>query len=56
MQADERMGQGEWPAVLRYDFARNTFGSAQQAVGQHMSAQWPRICCDRRGAPEISRR
>jgi predicted permease len=36
VQADERMGQGEWPAVLRYDFARNTFGSAQQAVGQHM--------------------
>jgi len=36
VQADERMGQDEWPAVLRYDFARNTFGSAQQAVGQHM--------------------
>lgn len=35
VQGDERMGQGEWPAVLRYDFARNTFGSAQQAVGQH---------------------
>jgi len=35
-QADERMGQGEWPAVLRYDFARNTFGSAQQAVGRHI--------------------
>lgn len=35
VQADERMGQGEWPVVLRYDFARNTFGSAQQAVGQH---------------------
>ena len=30
------MGQDEWPMVLRYDFARNTFGSAQQAVGQHM--------------------
>ena len=30
------MGQGEWPVVLRYDFARNTFGSAQQAVGQHI--------------------
>jgi len=36
VQADERIGQGEWPAVLRYDFARNTFGSARQAVGQHM--------------------
>jgi hypothetical protein len=34
--ADEHMEQDEWPAVLRYDFARNTFGSAQQAVGQHM--------------------
>jgi predicted permease len=36
VQADERMGQGEWPVVLRYDFARKTFGSAQQAVGQHI--------------------
>jgi hypothetical protein len=36
VQADERMGQGEWPAVLRYDFARNTFGSSQQAVGRHI--------------------
>lgn len=35
--SDERMEQSEWPAVLRYDFARNTFGSAQQAVGQHVS-------------------
>lgn len=34
--ADERMGQGEWPVVLRYDFARNTFGSAQQAVGRRI--------------------
>jgi predicted permease len=34
--ADEQQAQGEWTAVLRYDFARNTFGSAQQAVGQHM--------------------
>jgi predicted permease len=34
--ADERMGQDEWPAVLRFDFARNMFGSAQQAVGQRM--------------------
>jgi predicted permease len=36
VQADERMGQSEWPVVLRYDFARNTLGSAQQAVGQHL--------------------
>jgi predicted permease len=36
VQADERRGQDEWPAVLRYDFARTTFGSAQQAVGQHV--------------------
>jgi predicted permease len=36
IQADARQGQGEWPAVLRYDFARDTFGSAQQAVGQHI--------------------
>ena len=28
-------GQSEWPAVLRYEFARETFGSAQEAVGQH---------------------
>jgi predicted permease len=35
VQADARQGQGEWPAVLRYDFARDTFGSAQRAVGQH---------------------
>jgi len=35
LQGDERMGQDEWPAVLRYDFARDTFGSAQHAVGQH---------------------
>lgn len=36
VQADERMGQSVWPVVLRYDFARNTFGSAQQAVGRHI--------------------
>ncbi|WP_058187531.1 ADOP family duplicated permease [Terracidiphilus gabretensis] len=36
IQADDTLGQSEWPAVLRYDFARDTFGSAQQAVGQHM--------------------
>jgi hypothetical protein len=36
VQADERLGQDEWPVVLRFDFARSTFGSAQQAVGQHI--------------------
>jgi len=36
VEADERMGQDEWPVVLRYDFARNTFGSAHEAVGQHL--------------------
>ncbi len=36
IQADAAQDQGEWPVVLRYDFARNTFGSAQQAVGQHL--------------------
>ncbi|HEY1803550.1 MAG TPA: ABC transporter permease [Terracidiphilus sp.] len=36
IEADARQVQGEWPAVLRYDFARNAFASAQQAVGQHM--------------------
>jgi predicted permease len=35
-RADERLGQDEWPVVLRYDFARDAFGSAQQAVGQHI--------------------
>lgn len=35
IQAEAAQGQGVWPAVLRYDFARDTFGSAQQAVGQH---------------------
>jgi putative ABC transport system permease protein len=36
MKADGRMGQDEWPVVLRYDFAQKTFGAAQQAVGQHV--------------------
>lgn len=36
VQADAREGQGEWPAVVRFDFARDTFGSAQQALGQHI--------------------
>ncbi len=36
VQADARMGQDEWPAVLRYDFAQTTFGSAQRAVGRHI--------------------
>jgi MacB-like periplasmic core domain len=41
IRADGHQAQGEWPAVLRYDFARNTFGSAQQAVGQHMLLNSP---------------
>ena len=36
VEADGRLNQGEWPVVLRYAFARNTFGSAAQAVGQHV--------------------
>jgi predicted permease len=36
VQSDERLGQDEWPAVLRYDFARNTFGSATQAIGRRI--------------------
>lgn len=36
VQSDGRLGQDEWPAVLRYDFARNTFGAAAQAIGQHI--------------------
>ena len=36
VQADASLRQSEWPAVLQYDFARDTFGSAQQAVGQHL--------------------
>jgi len=36
VQTDERMGQDEWPVVLRHDFARTTFGTAQQALGQHI--------------------
>jgi len=36
VRADERLDQDEWPAVLRYDFARKIFGSAQKAVGQHI--------------------
>jgi len=36
VQADKRMDQDRWPVVLRYDFARTTFGSAQQAVGRQV--------------------
>ena len=36
IDADGRIGQDEWPVVLRYAFARKTFGSAAQAVGQHV--------------------
>lgn len=34
VDSDDRVGQDLWPAVLRYEFARNIFGSAQQAVGR----------------------
>ena len=54
--ADERLGQGEWPVVLRYDFARNTFGSAEQAVGQHVLVNGRGICGGRGGAAQVSRR
>ncbi len=37
IQSDARQIQDVWPAVLHYDFARNIFGSAQQAIGQHFS-------------------
>src|SRR5579862_2840059 len=36
IQSDAAPGQSEWPAVLRYDFARDTFGSAQRALGVHV--------------------
>lgn len=36
VQADAAQEQSEWPAVVRYDFARDYFGSAQQAVGRHV--------------------
>jgi predicted permease len=36
IEADARQTQGEWPAVLRFDFARDTFGSTERAIGQHM--------------------
>lgn len=36
VRADAKPGQSEWPAVVRYDFARAHFGSAQQAVGKHV--------------------
>jgi predicted permease len=34
--ADANANHSEWPAVVRYDFARNYFGSATQAVGRHI--------------------
>ena len=36
VQSDERLNQDKWPGVLRYDFARNTFGSAERAIGQQL--------------------
>ncbi len=31
--ADDQTGQGELPVILRYDFARNKFGSARSVIG-----------------------
>lgn len=36
IQADAEQGQSEWPAVVRYGFARDYFGSAQRAIGKHV--------------------
>lgn len=36
VQDDARSGQDEWPAVVRYGFARDYFSSVQQAVGRHI--------------------
>ena len=36
VESDLTIGQSEWPVVVRYAFARDTFGSAQRAVGQHI--------------------
>jgi predicted permease len=36
IRSDASYAEGERPAVLRFDFARDTYGSAQQAIGQHM--------------------
>lgn len=36
VQDDARIGQSEWPAVVRYGFAVDHFASAQQALGKHV--------------------
>ncbi len=36
VQTDAHTGQSEWPAVVRYGFARDSFGTAEQAVGRHI--------------------
>jgi len=36
IQDDAHAGQSEWPAVLRYDFARDFFGSPNQALGKRV--------------------
>jgi predicted permease len=36
VQADATEGQSEWPVVVRYEFARDSFSSAEQAVGRHI--------------------
>ncbi len=49
-------GRSEWPAVLRFDFCTQYVRLCTAGCGPAHSPQWPRICCDRRGAPEIPRR
>ncbi len=36
IEADAAQDQSEWPAVLSFRFAQETFGSAEQAVGRHI--------------------
>jgi predicted permease len=36
ISGDATASHSEWPTVVRYDFARNHFGSAPQAVGRHI--------------------
>lgn len=36
VHADAAQEQSEWPAVVRYAFARDYFGSARKAVGRHV--------------------
>lgn len=36
VQTDSSLGQSEWPAVVRYGFAKQHFGGSQQALGKHI--------------------